>query len=252
MGLLRRFALSLGVAVALVSAVAVASVGAAGGFGSGAGRFTFTDKSAFASYFNPIDQSSTNISVDRSLYMSRSRAGGGTTSGVMTVLSLSVYLPDPSDPTLPPLFEADGCFVIPDSDFTVAPDLQTATLNATVGAGDICPGFLVPVNGAAPAKGGGGGGGGFTFPLTVTAVWTGTGATGVQEDQGTFRCQTFVSSMHNHSESATSSSVTASITGFSSFAGGLDSGVFGAVSNTTSTFIVAGTGVITAACGGKG
>jgi len=252
MGLLRRFSLSLGVAVALVSCVAVASVAAAGGFGSGAGRFTFTDTSAFASYFNPNDQSSTNISVDRSLYMTRARAGGPTSTQQMTVLSLSVYVPDPTDPSLPPVFAADGCFVIPDADFTVSRDVQSASLDATVDESNICPGFIVPINGAEPAKGGGGGGGGFTFPLTVTASWTGSGATGVQDDQGSFRCLSFVSSTHDHSVSAFSASITASIVGVSSFSGGAADGVFGAASSSTYTDIVGGTGVISPACGGKG
>jgi hypothetical protein len=252
MGLARRLSLSLGVAVALVSSITVASVAAAGGFGSSAGQFTFTDTSAFASYFNPADQSSTNVSVDRSLYLTRSRAGGPATTQTMTVLSVSIYVPDPTDPNLPPVFEADGCFVIPDSDFSVSSNVQSASLNATVDESNICPGFLVPVTGAEPAKGGGGGGGGFTFPLTVTATWTGTGATAVSDDQGTFRCLTFVSSTHSHSVSAFSATVTASIAGLSSFSGGTADGVFGAASINTYNDIVGGTGVIAPACGGKG
>ena len=246
---MRRLSLSVGLAVAVAASLTIVSVAAAGGFGSGAGRFTFTDTSAFVSSFNPADQSSTSISVDRSLYYYRLRSGG-TGMQQMTVLSLSVFVPDPTDPTQPPIFEADGCFVIPDSDFTVSPNLQTATLNATVDESDFCPGFLVPVNGAAPAKGGGGGGGGFTFPLVVTATWTGSGANGVQDNQGTFRCESFVSTTHDHIVSASSANVTASISGVASFSGGQSAGVFGAASSVVSVDDVAGTGILSAACGG--
>ena len=65
---MRRLSLSVGLAVAVAASLTIVSVAAAGGFGSGAGRFTFTDTSAFVSSFNPTDQSSTSISVDRSLY----------------------------------------------------------------------------------------------------------------------------------------------------------------------------------------
>lgn len=252
MGWLHRFSVSLGIAVAVASTVTIVSVGAAGGFGSAGGTFTFHDLSANASFFNPVDQSSDNVSVDRSLFMTRARANGGFTTQQMTVMSISVFVPNP-DPTMPPLVADGACFVIPDSDFTVSSDLQRASLNATVDETNFCPGFLVAVNGAAPAKAGGGGGGTFTYPLTVSATWTGTGANGTQEDQGTFRCQSFVSVTHEHIVSALSSNVTANVSGVTSFSGGFPN-VFGSVSNGTFTNEVAGSGILSAACGfgGKG
>jgi len=246
----RRISVSVGVAAAMLASVAVASVGAAGGFGSSGGRFVFTDLSATVSTFNPVDQSSDDISVDRSLYMFRQRAGGGLQTQQMTVLSISVFVPSP-DPSQPPVLAESGCFVIPDSDFVVSSDLQTATLNATVDESNFCPGFLVPLTGAAPAKGDGGGGGGFTFPLTVTATWTGTGTVGTQEDQGSFRCASFVSLFHNRFNSAASRNVSAVIPGVLSISGGQPD-VFGFVQNGTFVNDVAGSGIITAACGGKG
>jgi hypothetical protein len=250
MGWFRRISVSLGVAVAMLASVAVASVGAAGGFGSSGGHFVFNDLSATVSTFNPVDQSSDDISVDRSLYMLRPRAGGPLQTQQMTVLSISVFVPNP-DPAQPPILADFGCFVIPDSDFVVSSNLQTATLNATVDESNFCPGFLVPLTGAEPAKGGGGGGGGFTFPLTVTATWTGTGVVATQDDQGSFRCQSFVSLTHNHFLSAASSNVTADISGVLSFSGGQPD-VFGFVQNGTFVNEVAGSGIISAACGGKG
>jgi hypothetical protein len=248
MNLLRRIAVSAGVAVSLMASLAVVSVGAAGGFGSGAGRFTFNDTSANASFFNPDDNSSVSVSADHSLFMVRPRGGVGATAQEMTVLSVFVFVPGP-DPTQPPLVEAAGCFVIPDSDLVVSKDLNTATLNATVEASDACDGFIAPI-GAGPAKGGGGGGGGFAFPLTVTGTWTGTGVTGTQTDEGLFTCGGFISQTHSQTSSQFSSNVTVSISGIGTFSGGPSA--FGNVSVGTNTFNVTGTGILPTACGGKG
>ena len=248
----RRLSVSLGVAMTLASSLAIVSVAAAGGLGSAGGTFTFHDLNANASNFNVVDGSSDTVSVDRSLFMTRARANGGFTTQQMTVMSISVFVPNP-DPSQRPLVADGACFVIPDSDFVVSSTLQTASLNATVDESNFCPGFLVPVNGAAPAKAGGGGGGTFTYPLTVTASWTGTGANGTREDQGTFRCQSFVAVTHERILSAMSSNVTADISGVASFTGGVPN-VFGSVSDGTFTNQVAGTGILSAACGfgGKG
>jgi hypothetical protein len=248
MGPLRRLVLSVGVAVSVIATVAVVSVGAAGGFGSSGGRFTFNDLGANVSYFNPNDGSSLNLSVDRQLFMFRPHAGGPLEGPqLMTVLSASYFVPNP-DPTQPPLVEDSVFAVIPDGDFVVSTDLQTATLNTTIG-GSSCE-EVVPVNGVQPAKGGGGCGTGFTFPLTITATWTGTGVLGLSVSNGTSTCGGFVSTNHDQTRSAFSSNVTAAI-GSVSFSGGSPF-VFGSVSNSQSTEIIAGNGIISPACGGKG
>src|SRR6266705_4806548 len=154
MGWFRRLSVSLGAAVAVTGALTVASVGAAGGFGSGAGRFTFNDLSANASYFDPVDQSNTNISVDRQMFFFRPRAGGPLQGPeLMTILSVNHFVPNP-DPTQPPLVEQSLSSIIPDSDFVVSGDLQRATLNTTIDVGSCAE--VVPLTGALPAKGGGG------------------------------------------------------------------------------------------------
>ena len=250
MARLRRLAISLGVAVSLVAAVTIASVGAAGGFGSSAGKFTFTDTNANANFFNPNDQSSLNVSVDRQFFMFRPRAGGPLQGPqLMTVLSANYFVPNP-DPTQPPLVNDSAFAIIPDSDFVVSTDLHTATLNTTIDTGSCQE--VVPINGAQPAKGGGGGGcgTGFTFPLTITATWTGTGVIGVGVNNGTFHCGGFVSQTQQRSQSEFSASVNAAVGPFS-FSGGAPN-VFGSVGTSDQTFIVAGTGIISPACGGKG
>lgn len=245
----RRVTVSLGVAVSMLATLTLASVGAAGGFGGGPGKFTFNDVSANASFFNPGDQSSTNISVDRQLFFFRPRAGGPLQGPqLMTVLSLNHFIPNP-DPTQPPITDQFLFAVIPDSDFVVSADLQTATLNATVDVGTC--GEVIPLNGALPAKGDGGCGTGFSGPVTVNATWTGTGVVGTEEDNGLQRCGGFVATTHNRINSAFSANVTATITQVGAFSGGPPF-VFGSVSNSQFVDIVAGTGIISPACGGKG
>jgi len=252
MRLMRRLTRSAAIFVSVVAALAVASVAAAGGFGQGTGTFNFGDTFASDSFYNPVDQSNANLSVDRSLFLYRPRGGGAIQTSNMTVLSISIYGAQ-TDPTQPPPLVASGCFILPDADFVVSSNLQSASVNATLGEGDICPGFLVPLMGATPAKGGGGGGGtiGLSFPLTVSATWTGTGATSTQTDQGRFSCGTFNALTHSTSLSAYSAAVTASISGYPALSGGQPYD-FGSVNMSNEQMQVAGTGIISAACGGKG
>ena len=250
MSLMRRLTLSVGVAVSIAATLAIASVGAAGGFGTGAGKFTFTDKAAFANFFNPADNSSVNVSVDHNTFLFRARAGGPLQTQVMTTLNVNHFVPDPANPSGPPLVSDSVCLAIPDSAFVVSSDLQTATLNA-IDQGRLCPGFLVPITGAPAAAGkpgDGGGGGGFKLPLTVTGSWTGTGLVASSQDNGNFRCGGFVSTTHNHNQSALSSTVTIAISGLGTFSGGPSAFANVTVNETTQN--VGGSGILPAGCGG--
>lgn len=259
MKLMRRVALSLGIAASVAAALTIATLAAAGGFGAGAGTFTFSNTSAFVSTFNPIDGSSIDLNVDQTTFIVRQRPTGEPQTQEMTTLSINQFIPNPN-PLLPPTVNTI-CLVIPDSDFTVGPDLQTATL-AVVDASTQCGFFKVPVSGAVidvKAGGGGGGGGGSSIqlPLSATVTWTGNGAVGVSDSNGTFRCLTFVAITHDHGQQAMSASVTGSITGaagsfYVAFSGGRSSGVFGAVDTNTDIQDVAGQGILPEACGGKG
>ena len=94
----RRLVVSVGAAASLISAATVVTVGASGGFGFNAGTFTFTETSAFVSAFNPVDQSSLDLNVDRGTFMFRQRPGGAIQSSFMTTLSITQFIPNP-DPT---------------------------------------------------------------------------------------------------------------------------------------------------------
>jgi hypothetical protein len=254
MARLRRLIVSVGIAVSIIAAATVVSVGATTGFGAGAGIFTFSDTSAFVSAFNPSDQSSLNLNVDRGTFMFGPRPNGALQTATMTVLSITQVFPNP-DPTQPPTFNST-CLVIPDTDFAVSSDLQTARLNA-LDQSTLCPDFIVAVTGAVvDQKPGGGGGSTIPLPISATVTWTGDGAVGVSEDNGTFRCLTFDAITHNHSQQSLSSNVTGQITAnnspFASFSGGQSSGVFGTDSINTSVQNVAGLGILPPACGGKG
>ena len=256
MRLLRRAALSLGVAVSVAASLTIATVGAAGGFGEGGGTFTFSDTSGIADSFNPIDQSSINLNVDRSTFLIRQRPAGVPQMQTMTTLFVTRFIP-PTGPGLPPTISST-CLVIPDSDFTVSPDLQKSTL-VVLNDSNECPFFKAPVSGAAiDVKAGGGGGGGSTIPLplSVNITWAGTGAVGESTTNGSFHCLTFVAITHDNSQQALSASVNGSITAngspFASFSGGRTSGVFGIVRTDKSIQNVAGQGILPPACGGKG
>ena|SRR5947209_16808781 len=246
MGWLRRFSVSLGVVVSILATLAVASVGASGGLG---GRFVLNEVNANASYFNPDDGSSTNISVDRQLFYFRPR-GGGALQGpqLMTVLSVSYFIPN-ADPTQPPVVNQALSAIIPDGDFVIANDLGSASVNTVVDAGSCAA--VIALNGVQPAKGVGGCGTGFTGQIAVHATWTGSGVVATQDDQGTARCGSFVATTHNTVKSQFSHNVTANITELPAFSGGAPF-VFGSVANIESVNIVAGPGIISPACGGKG
>lgn len=255
MKLMRRAALSLGVAASVAATLTIATVGAAGGFGEGAGTFTFTATSAFVSTFDPLTGSSIDLNVDSTTFIVRQRPAGEPVTQTMTTLFINQFIPGPN-PMTPPTFNS-VCLVIPDRDFTVGPDLQTAMLNV-VDASTPCGFFKVPVSGAVMDAKAAGPGGGSTIPLPLSAsvTWTGNGVVAVSQNNGTFRCLTFVAITHDHGQQALSASVDGSITSagsvLASFNGGRSSGVFGAVNMNTSILDVAGQGILPEACGGKG
>jgi hypothetical protein len=184
----KRIVLSSVVAALSLVALGGAALAAGGGFG-GAGTFSFTDLSASAQL---TDSSGTFLflNVDRGMqtFKQRGVAGPPAIVGPMTVLSYSEQSADGSTFSF-------GCFVIPDSAFTVASGLATATLNVDPSIETPCPGFLVPagaggrpgLSGITPDAGGGGGGGG--TPITANLVWTSNGAVTTSSMTNTSRCQ---------------------------------------------------------------
>jgi hypothetical protein len=183
----KRLVLSSAVAaLSLVALGGAAVLAAGGGFGT-PGTTTFHDVSASAQL---TDSSGTFlfISVDRGVQTFKPRAGGPPAMfGPMTILNYSENSADGSTFSF-------GCFVIPDSAFTVASGLSTATLNVDPTIETPCPGFLIPAGaggrpglaGVVPDAGGGGGGG---TPITANLVWKSNGAVTSFNITTSSRCQ---------------------------------------------------------------
>jgi len=177
--------------VAALSVLALGGAVFAGGspgFGT-PGTTTFKDLNATAELSDSTG-TAVFISVDRGVqtFKLKGVAGPPVMTGPETVLSYFGNTPDGTT-----FFS--GCFVIPDSAFTVASDLATATLKVDPGIETPCPGFLLPAgSGGRPglsgfAPDGGGGGGGGQTPITANLVWTSNGAVTTTSDTFSSRCQ---------------------------------------------------------------
>lgn len=179
------------VLASFVAAVAVLALGAAalaaGGFGS-PGTTTFTDLSVSAA-LTDSNGGFLFLSVDRGMQTFKLRGVNGppVMVGPETVLSFSG---NSSDGTY-----FNGCFVVPDSSFTVANNLGTASLNVNPADETPCPGFLLAADAggrpglAGPAPDAGGGGGGGSAPITANLVWASNGAVTSFDVTTNSRCQ---------------------------------------------------------------
>ena len=189
--------------LAAVTALAMGgAVLAAGGFG-GPGTFTFTDRFGNAEL---TDSSGAFmfINVDNGMQTFKVRGVNGppVVVGPETVLNYAVMSADGTTTAI-------GCFVIPDSSFTLAPGLSSATLTVDPSIETPCPGFLVPAGAGGrpgvsvvPDAGGGGGGG---TPITANLVWTSDGAVTVSTNTSNSRCQGTVAISNGTSSGAIAS-----------------------------------------------
>ena len=83
-----------------------------------------------------------------------------------------------------------GCFVVPDGNFTVSRDLQSAALHTTLTASEACPGFATPVGGSKGVVFAGGNGG-LALPITVDVTWSATGAVTTFQQSFSISCLDF-------------------------------------------------------------
>ena len=182
---------------ALVLGVSVLAAGG-GGFGS-PGTTSFSDVSASA-YLSDSTGATLFLYVDRGVqsFKLRGVSGPPVVTGPGTVLNYSGSGPDGS------FFS--GCYVIPDSRFTVASNLSSATLAVDSTVETPCPGLLLSpdaggrpgIAGAAPDAGGGGGG--FGQPITANLAWTSNGAVTSFDFTNNSRCQTAVAHANGSSQ----------------------------------------------------
>ena len=83
-----------------------------------------------------------------------------------------------------------GCFVVPDGNFTVSRDLQSAALHTTLTASEACPGFATPIGGGKDVVFAGGNGG-LLLPITVDVTWSATGAVRTFQNSFSLACLDF-------------------------------------------------------------
>jgi len=80
-----------------------------------------------------------------------------------------------------------GCFVIPNGNFTVSRDLQTAALHTTLTADEACPGYGTPVGGSKEVIFAGGNGG-LALPIRVDVTWSASGAVTTFKNSFSLQC----------------------------------------------------------------
>jgi hypothetical protein len=236
----KRFVFSAVVSAVSVVAMGGAGLAAGGGFG-GPGTIKFHDQSAQAQL---TDSNGTFmfISVDRGMQTYKLRGVNGPPVMVGPETVLSYFSSDALGNSL------NGCFVIPDSSFTVASNLSNATLNVDPSVETPCPGFLIPagaggrpgLSGVVPDAGGGGGGG--LTPITANIVWTLNGAVTSFSNTTNTRCQGTVAHS-NGSSTSTFASVSGTVSPLTNF-----TAQFATIGDFTNTAVT--TGFFSSACTG--
>ncbi len=176
---------------ALIVGALTSTAGFAAGFlGPGHASNDFADASAFWSpdANNPYF---VELSVSRNEFVFRPTQNSGGTSVIEHATVLFITIDGPA-------VAGSDCFVIPDSDFVVGSDAQSASLHATVNAIDRCSGPPLTLAELASGKPGGGPPPipGIQFPLTISANWTGSGPTTTVVSDGRATCGGF--SMEDH------------------------------------------------------
>jgi hypothetical protein len=170
------------VAAVIVCAITSTAAFAAGFLGPGHFSTEFADASGLW-FPDRVSPTFVQVSVDRNEFVFRptQNAGGSSLMQHATILLVQ--------------FKGNtfgfGCFIIPDSAFVVGSDTQSASVSVTItDPNTACPGFAVPLGSLASGKPGGGPppGGGIPLPLTVTATWSGNGATALTNSASQFSC----------------------------------------------------------------
>ena len=107
-----------------------------------------------------------------------------------------------------------GCFVLPNSNFMVSRDLQSAALHTTLTADEACPGYGTPVGGSKDVIFAGGNGG-LALPIRVDVTWSAQGATTTAKQSFSVQCLDY-----KQSGSSSNISTTAGASGSVSALGG--------------------------------
>ncbi len=196
----------LPVAAAALCSIALAGSALAQGFGPPPGHSQVIDTNAFADLVDSTSSIHAAPSVDRGMqtFKAKQASGPPVVMGPATVLNLEVDVPNGF---------AFGCWIIPDSAFTVSGDLSSASLTTTVTPGvSECPGPpLSAATGARPGLealslqplgGGPPGSFGFIGPVQISAAWTFLGAVSKSRFTNNASCAGFLSNAQGSDEHA--------------------------------------------------
>jgi hypothetical protein len=222
--IIRRLVLVFSIVVCGSLALATAAFSAGGGFGPGQTIFSNTNANAFFGGGKGGPPEGFFVYVNQGLNSFEPEDGGVTTVTRNTIVQLTVYTAGGV---------GGGCYVIPDADFVVSRNVQSATLNTTLTTANMCKGK------GAPAIGGAGvaplAGGGILPPptvlppsITLNVTWTGNGATTTERTQSTLTCLDYSSESSRTARSTigtatgTISMFTSSYTAPYSFVGSID------------------------------
>ncbi len=218
----------LPVAAAALCSIALAGSALAQGFGPPPGHSQVIDTNAFADLVDSTSSIHAAPSVDRGMqtFKAKQASGPPVVMGPATMLNLEVDVPNGF---------AFGCWIIPDSAFTVSGDLSSASLTTTVTPGvsecpgpplsaatgarttvtpgvSECPGPpLSAATGARPGLealslqplgGGPPGSFGFIGPAQITVTWTFLGAVSKSRFTNNASCAGFLSNAQGSDEHA--------------------------------------------------
>jgi hypothetical protein len=232
--IVRRLVLVLSIVVCGSLAMAAAVFGAGGGLGPGQTLFSDTNANAFFGGKGGPPEGFT-VFVNQGLNSFEPEDGGVTTVNRSTIVKLAVFTASGS---------GGACYVIPDSDFVVSRNLQSATLNTTLTTENMCKGKGTPTISSAPSLSTNG-----VLPsvinlppsITINVTWNGTGVTSVLRSKSTFECLDY-----STDKSSTSRAAAAGATGSISMLTGSLTASSAVVGSTDGTIDVSG--VLSSAC----
>jgi hypothetical protein len=208
--IVRRLVLVFSIVLCGSLALTAAALAAGGPLPPGDYTFSSTSANAFFGGKGGPPQPSFSVFVNQGLNSFQPSDGDNKDSGSVIPNTMVQFT----------AFDATGvggtaCYIIPNSDFKVAKNLQSASLHTTLTNGSLCPGLGSPVGGAPVPGPKGGSGGGLPPSIQVDLTWSGVGVVSTTHDRFTISCLA-----HNESGSNT----------FRDSLGGTASGTIGATS----------------------
>ena len=238
--------------------VALGGSAAAGGGGWGSpGKYSYNDSSAMTFLSNGTDGAWVMVDHGLLTFKDRRVPGAPVIQQFGTALQVSLQSFESGS-------SAWGCWIIPDSAFSVANNLSTAHLNINTSAATPCPApYIGATAGARPglqgpvADGGGGGGGGWGdnggLSASLDITWTSNGGVWHSQNTQSSHCGSYTTSGQG-SDTNTFATASGSVS-YSTAAGTVSSltGMVDPYANIVqSSFSGNASGTLSTACGGWG